>query len=206
MTSKNELYYSKHCNKCSKLIEQLNKYGLHTEFNYICIDNRKMVNNIIYILMPNGVSFPLPPMINRVPTLLTKPGNEVLVGEEQILIYVKPKAKNINEEKTMLFNDPSPFSLSNDNGNVYGVNSDRFSFLNTDLRAEGEGGKDQLYNYATINHTDEQLMSGMYTQTQQSNNLTHEKSNRGGFDENKMRQYVEQRKTEMYNIPPPQVR
>lgn len=204
MPSKNELYYSKHCNKCSKLLEQFNKFGLHTEFNYICIDNRKMVNNIIYIIMPNGVSFPLPPMINRVPTLLTKPGNEVLVGEEQILIYVKPKAKNINEEKTMLFSEPSPFSIGNDSGNLYGVNSDKFSFLDTDLRAEGDGGKDQMYSYATINHSDQDLMSGMYSQ--KSNNLSHEKTNRGGLDENKMKQYEEQRKAELYTIPPPQIR
>ena len=200
MPPKSELYYSKHCNKCSKLMEQLNKFGMQTEFNYICIDNRKIQNNIIYIINPNGSGFPLPPMINRVPTLLTKPGNEVLVGEDQILVYIKPKAKNINEERTMLFNEPSPFSLNTDNGNLYGVNSDRFSFLNTDLRAEGDGGKDQMYNYATIHHTDQQLMADINTQQTQ---LSFEKSNRGGFDENKMRQYEEQRKADMYNIPPP---
>ncbi len=200
MPPKSELYYSKHCNKCSKLMEQLNKFGMQTEFNYICIDNRKIQNNIIYIINPNGSGFPLPPMINRVPTLLTKPGNEVLVGEDQILVYIKPKAKNINEERTMLFNEPSPFSLNTDNGNLYGVNSDRFSFLNTDLRAEGDGGKDQMYNYATIHHTDQQLMADINTTQKQ---LSYEKSNRGGFDENKMRQYEEQRKAEMYNIPPP---
>ncbi len=202
MAQKNELYYSKHCKKCSKLLEQLNKYGLHTKFNYICIDNRKMYNNITYIIAPNGQSFPLPPMINKVPTLLTKPGNEVLVGEEQILIYIRPQARNINEERTMLFNEPSPFSLNTDNGNVYGVNSDRFSFLNTDLSAQGEGGKDQMYNYATIHHTDEQLMSGI-NNVQSSTYLSSEKSNRGGFDQNRMKQYEEQRKAEMYNIPPP---
>jgi hypothetical protein len=199
MASKNELYYSKHCGKCSKLLEQLNKLGLHTEFNYVCIDNRKTHNNIVYIITPNGSSFPLPPMINRVPTLLTKPGNQILVGEEQILVYIKPKAKNINEERTMLFNEPSPFSMTIDNGNSYGVNSDRFSFLDTDLSAQGEGGTDQMYNYATINHTDQKLMAGINTTA----SLSHEKSNRGGFDEHKMRQYEEQRKAEMYNIPPP---
>jgi hypothetical protein len=199
-SKKNELYYSKHCPKSSKLLEQLNKLGLQSEFNYICIDNRKIQNNIMYVTIPNGVSFPLPPMINRVPTLLTKPSNEIFVGEEQILMLIKPKARNINEERTMLSNDPSPFSLNTDNGNLYGVNSDRFSFLDTDLSAEGEGGKDQLYNYATINHTDQELMSGV---SSNNFNLTSEKSNRGGFDENKLKQFQEKRNNELYTIPPP---
>jgi hypothetical protein len=203
MAPKNELYYSKHCKKCSKLMEHLNKSGLQSEFIYVCIDNRKIQNNVIYVISPNGSSIMLPPMINRVPTLLMKPSNEVLVGDDQILNYIRPKAKNINEERTMLFNEPSPFSLNIDNGNGYGVNSDRFSFLNTDLRAEGDGGKDQMYNYATINHSDEQLMAGMNTASIQGGG----KINRGGEDEmrKKMSQYEEQRKNEMYSIPPPRI-
>ena len=77
---------------------------------------------------PDGSSFPLPPMINRVPVLLLKPNHEILSGN-QIFDYIKPQANTIHQEKTMLQNEPNPFSLNMDIANGYGVASDNFSFL-----------------------------------------------------------------------------
>jgi hypothetical protein len=147
--AKPELYFSKYCKHSAKILEELNQMGMNKKFNYISIDKRIIKQNVTYILNPDGSSFPLPPMINRVPVLLLKPNHEILSGD-QILDYVKPQMKNINEEKTMLFNEPNPFSLKSDPG---GVMSDNFSFLDTpvnDLAAQGNGGMRQMYNYATL--------------------------------------------------------
>ena len=94
--AKPELYFSKYCKFSTKIIEQLNKNGVDDKFIYISIDKRFTKNNVTYILNPDGSSFPLPPMINRVPVLLLKPNYEILSGD-QIIEYIKPQAINMNE-------------------------------------------------------------------------------------------------------------
>jgi hypothetical protein len=148
--AKHELYFSKYCKHSSKLLEDLNQLGMGKKFNYISIDKRVVKQNVTYILNPDGTSFPLPPMINRVPVLLLKPNHEILVGD-QILEYVKPQIKNINEEKTMLFNEPNPYMFKGAGG--IGVVSDEFSFLDSsvsELSAQGNGGMRQMYNYVAL--------------------------------------------------------
>jgi hypothetical protein len=150
---KHELYFSNFCKHSAKILEELNRSGLQEKFAYICIDKRVVKNNITYILMPGGGNFPLPPMINRVPVLLLKPNHEILSGN-QILDFIKPQAKTIQQEKTMLYSEPNAFSLSKDNGNCYGVMSDNYSFLDMspeELKAGGNGGVRQMYNYAGLN-------------------------------------------------------
>ena len=150
--SKHELYFSKYCKHSSKIIEELNKYGMNDKFIYISIDNRFVNNNVTYIKNPDGSSFPLPPMINRVPVLLLKPNHEILSGN-QIIDFIKPQAKNINDERTMLQNEPNPFSMNMDIANGFGVTSDNYSFLDTspdDLTAKGNGGARQMYNYSGL--------------------------------------------------------
>ena len=154
--TKHEIYFSKFCKHSAKVLEDINKSGLNDKFIYISIDKRFVKNNITYILNSDGTSFPLPPMISRVPTLLLKPNHEILSGN-QILEYIKPQIKNISDEKQLLQNEPNPFCLIVDNGNSFGVNSDNFSFLDTstdDLSAKGEGGLRQMYNYSTLNQDD----------------------------------------------------
>ena len=151
--AKHELYFSKYCKHSSNILEELNRQGMNKKFNYICIDKRTVKQNITYILNPDGSTFPLPPMINRVPVLLLKPNHEILSGD-QILDYIKPQAKTINEEKSMLYDEPNPFSLKTDPG---GVMSDNFSFLDTpvnEMNAQGNGGLRQMYNYATLETND----------------------------------------------------
>lgn len=149
---KHELYYSQYCKYSSSILQELNKSGLQQAFNYICIDKRFVKNNITYILLPNGQHFPLPPMINRVPILLLKPKFEILSGN-QILEFIKPQAKTIKEEKTMLYDEPNPFDLSRDTLRSSGVASDNYSFLDMapqELAPEGNGGLRQMYSYATV--------------------------------------------------------
>ena len=155
--AKHELYFSKYCKHSSKLLEDLNQLGMSKKFNYISIDKRIVKQNVTYILNPDGTSFPLPPMINRVPVLLLKPNHEILVGD-QILEYVKPQIKNINEEKTMLFNEPNPYMFKGAGG--VGVVSDEFSFLDSsvsELSAQGNGGMRQMYNYVSLDSNAETM-------------------------------------------------
>jgi hypothetical protein len=149
---KHELYYSQYCKYSSSILQELNKSGLQQAFNYICIDKRFVKNNITYIMLPNGQHFPLPPMINRVPILLLKPKFEILSGN-QILDFIKPQAKTIKEEKTMIYEEPNPFDLSRDTLRSSGVASDNYSFLDMapqELAPEGNGGLRQMYSYATV--------------------------------------------------------
>lgn len=147
---KHELYFSNYCKHSTAILQELNKAGLQHKFAFICIDKRFVKDNVTYIMLPNGQSFPLPPMINRVPVLLLKPKFEILSGN-QILEFIKPQAKTIQEEKTMLYTDPNPFDLSRDTSS--GVASDNYSFLDMgpqDLAPQGNGGMRQMYSYASI--------------------------------------------------------
>ena len=153
--AKHELYFSKYCKHSAKLLEDLNQLGMSKKFNYISIDKRVVKQNVTYVLNPDGTTFPLPPMISRVPVLLLKPNHEILVGD-QILEYVKPQVKNIDEEKTMLFNEPNPYMFKGDRSVV----SDEFSFLDSsvsELSAQGNGGMRQTYNYATLDSTPDNM-------------------------------------------------
>lgn len=151
---KHELYFSEYCKHSQAVLEQLNRYGLQEKFRYISVDNRIVKNNITYILLPGGQQFPLPPMINRVPILLLKPSNEILSGN-QILEFIKPQARNIQEQKTMIYHEPNPFAFSSDGLGMSGVTSDSFSFVDSnnnhhEMRLDGgTAGMRQMYNYVT---------------------------------------------------------
>ena len=160
-----ELYYSKYCKYSSIVLEELNKSDIKDNFNYICIDSRVLKDNVYYINMLDGSQKPLPPMINRVPVLLLKPNYEILSGN-QILDYIKPQTKNIDEEKTALSNEPDNYSLGNDS--MTGVISDSYSFLDMssdELLAKGSGGERQLYNYSTLNDTSSSIQTPVLEDT-----------------------------------------
>ena len=83
---------------------------------------------------------------------MLKPNYEILSGN-QILDYIKPQSKHIEQEKTMLVNEPTEYSLGN---TMSGVVSDSYSFLDMspdDLSAKGNGGTRQLYNYSSLNES-----------------------------------------------------
>lgn len=151
---KHELYFSEYCKHSQAILEQLNRLGLQEKFRYISVDKRVVKNNITYILLPNGQQFQLPPMINRVPILLLKPSNEILSGN-QILEFIKPQSKNIQDQKSMIYNEPNPFAFSSDGLNMTGVASDTFSFVESndnpnEMKLDGgTAGKRQMYNYVS---------------------------------------------------------
>lgn len=150
--AKNVLYFSTFCENCNKLLDFMQKENLINEVDLVCIDNRFVKDNITYINVNGTHSFPLPPMINCVPTLCLMPNHEVLSGAK-IVNYFKPMCKNIQEERDQINMEPNPYCIEKETNGMFGVCSDSFSFYDTnseDLTASGEGGTRQLYSYATI--------------------------------------------------------
>lgn len=147
---KHELYYSKYCEHCNHILQKMNESGLHDSFMYICIDNRVMRDNVFYITLSNGTQKQLPHIINRVPVLLMKPNHELLSGY-QILDFIKPQVKNVEQAKEIM-EEPDTFEFGKDNS-ISGVISDNFSFLDMtsdELSAKGNGGIRQMYNYQSL--------------------------------------------------------
>ena len=147
------IYYSNHCNKSKELLHALYKTPLRDNFKYVNIDNRIKENGNIFILLKNGQKFHLPKEIKNVPTLLNPESKEILVGN-QILNYLFPKNKNIQKKNENINNDPDSF-MFNSSGSMHGVVSDSFSYFNqseSELKAEGNGGTRQLYNYVGLDN------------------------------------------------------
>lgn len=147
------LYYSKSCNNCNKLIEKISRSKIKERMHFICIDNRKIKQNRIFIILENGQEIMLPPNIDKVPALLLINNNQAIFGDN-IYNYLKPDETLINNISTNFQGEPDCFSFGS-----YGTSivSDNYSFLdqpNDSLLAKGDGGMRQLYSYATINYND----------------------------------------------------
>lgn len=150
------LYYSNYCNKCKELLNFLYKTQFRDEFKYICIDNRIKENNQILILLNNGQKIPLPPMITSVPTLLNPENKEIYIGD-QIKHFLIPPQNKIQRQNDNINKDPDAFTFGLNSAPCSGVISDSYSFLSQsedELKAEGNGGMSQLYNYVTLNNYD----------------------------------------------------
>tara|TARA_B110000285_G_scaffold191476_1_gene219297 strand:+ start:1364 stop:1942 length:579 start_codon:yes stop_codon:yes gene_type:complete len=147
----NLLYYSNHCQHSNQLLQTLSKSNVQKQFYYICIDKRsKDEKNNTIIQLENGKTLPLPPIINKVPSLLLQNhGNRVLTGNE-ILGFIQ---KQIQEtEQTQVSDEPEPFGFM---GSDTFVCSDNFSFLDTnatDLQSKGDGGLRQMHHYVPMDN------------------------------------------------------
>jgi hypothetical protein len=149
------LYYSNYCENSKKILSLVTKSSLKKDIHFICIDKRVQKNNNTYIILENNQEIILPPTIQAVPALLLITQNyKVLLGND-ILEHLKP-VEEVQMQKATNFNgEPNAFSINT--GSISGVVSDNYSYLdqNSDeLSAKGDGGLRQLYNYATINHSD----------------------------------------------------
>tara|TARA_Y100001970_G_scaffold190230_1_gene231306 strand:- start:126 stop:716 length:591 start_codon:yes stop_codon:yes gene_type:complete len=155
------LYYSNHCEKCKELLNFLYKTPLRDKFKYVCIDNRVREGNQLFIILNNGHKFPLPSQIQNVPTLLNPETNELYVGE-QIKNFLIPPQQKIQRQNQQINNDPDAFTFGINSGSSFGVNSDSYSYLNqseSEMKAQGNGGMKQLYNYVTLNNYDQQKIN-----------------------------------------------
>lgn len=149
---KHVLYFSNYCKHSKALLALLQKEGIISSLNMICIDNRFVKDNITYIQLDNGTSMPLPPMINCVPTLCLVPNYEVLTGSK-IVNFFKPINEAIQDERNSVSLEPNPYCLDKETIGSYGVSSDSYSYYDmneSELSASGNGGTRQMYNYAAI--------------------------------------------------------
>ena len=172
---KHLLFFSQYCKHSNQLLEEMNKKGIIDKVELVCVDNRFTKDNIIYVVLQNQQSMPIPPMINSVPTLCITPNHEILKGG-QILPYFVPISKTLQEERNKVELEPNTFDLNNDTTGSFGVSSDHFSFWDTnheDLSASGNGGMKQMYSYASIENDGKK--EEIYTpqeQTKETNNMT----------------------------------
>ena len=149
------LYYSNNCDNCKTLIQKVSRSQIKDKIHFICIDNRKLKQNRIFIILENGQETMLPPIIDRVPALLLINKNQVIYGND-IYNYLKPDEILINNQATNYQGEPECFNFGN-TYNSLNINSDNYSFLDQSsdsLLAKGDGGMRQMYNYASIDQCD----------------------------------------------------
>jgi len=141
------LYYSNFCEHCKRLLLFLARQKIcESDISYICVDNRKEVNNDIYAALTTGKMIMIPKNIKEVPSLvLLNRGNSILVGDNVKSHFTKSK-------KETLLTDPDCFSFNEMSGY-----SDSFSYLDTsadDLMAKGNGGTRIMHGFVGLDHID----------------------------------------------------
>ena len=150
------LYYSNYCENSKALLSKISNSSVKNNLHFICIDKRVNRNGSVYVVLENNQQIILPNSITSVPSLLLINDNYKVISGIEISDYLKPVEKVNTQQATNFNGEPSAFDFNNGLSGL-GVASDNFSFLDQnsdDLSAKGDGGLRQLYNYATINHSD----------------------------------------------------
>ncbi len=119
-----------------------------TKFQYICIDNRvKEADGKVKIVLQNGAKVIMPPTLTSIPGLMLLDQNFRILYGDQIYKYIEPKQQEETREATQNNMEPSAFAF----GGSGSIVSDNFSFLDQDLKAEGNGGTRQMHHYESLN-------------------------------------------------------
>ena len=150
------IYYSNFCDNCKNLLNVLSKYEMKNSIHFICIDKRNSKNGKTYIILESNQEVLLPDTITSVPALLLLNDNFKTYFGSDILEYLKPIEKHINNVSTNFQGEPNAFSL-NSNTSFHGVTSDNYSFLDQsfeELSAKGDGGLRQMHNYSKLDSVD----------------------------------------------------
>ena len=151
------LYYSNYCENSKNLLNNISKSNVKNDIHFICIDKRIEKNGKIYLVLENNQEIVLPNNINAVPAIMLINDNYKVLFGDDIVNILKPIQKIETQISTNFNEEPSSFSL---NTPISGIISDNFSFLDQDsddLSAKGNGGMRQLYNYVTINNSEERI-------------------------------------------------
>lgn len=126
------LFYSNRCNHCENFINQLNKNHIRNDFDFICIDNN--YQNI-------------PPTIKSVPTVILKESNNILIGKS-IFNWLNEMTNQNNNQNQQQQQVGEPMAW---HGNEMGCSySDNYSFLDSDVSAQGSGGSLIAHNFSFI--------------------------------------------------------
>ena len=149
------LYYSKHCEYSSKLLQSISKTSISSDMHFICIDNRiKDPSGKIFIVLENGKRILFPEKIERVPALLLLNGQHQILYGDYIYAFLKKPQEQATRVATQNNMEPLPFSFGSSG---YGIVSDQYSFLDMEsdeLSAKGNGGLRQMHNYVAIDQVD----------------------------------------------------
>tara|TARA_B000000557_G_scaffold261010_1_gene259265 strand:+ start:62 stop:628 length:567 start_codon:yes stop_codon:yes gene_type:complete len=140
-------FYSNFCKNCERTLAKIVKHPLRNDLHYICIDKRKMKEDIIVVILENGTEMELPKEITKVPSLLLlNRGNKIIEGDD-IMDYLNSK---INSGKTTEIDEPDCYAIYKNS--LFGVHSDNYSdydMSSDELSAKGSGGVRQMHNYCT---------------------------------------------------------
>jgi hypothetical protein len=146
------LYYSNYCEHSKKLLQTLSKTQVSKDIHFICIDKRvKEANGKIYIVMENGQQIVMPENVEKVPALLLLSENYKVLYGDNIYTHLKPRQEAVTKVATQNNMEPMAFGFS---GNLGGIASDHFSFLDMDsdsLNTKGNGGMRQMHSYVALN-------------------------------------------------------
>lgn len=149
------LYYSNYCDNCKNLLSSLSRTDLVKSIHFICIDKRNVKNGKTYIILESNQEVVLPDNIKSVPALLLLDDNYRIFYGDDIVKYLNPIEKVNKLAATNNQGEPECFPINSTNFSC--VVSDNYSFLHQnveDLSTKGNGGMEQLHNYATIDHID----------------------------------------------------
>jgi hypothetical protein len=149
------LYYSNYCKHCQRLVQTLVKGNLSNKISFVCIDKRVRdpKTNQQYIVLENGSKVIMPPNIHSVPSLLLIKQNYRLLMGDDIMQYLHPQIKQLNEVATKYNGEPISYSLGVSSGGS-NIISEQYTYYNMtpdELSAKGKGNNRQMYNYVSAN-------------------------------------------------------
>lgn len=111
------LFYSTNNKHCDTVLQFITKNNLHQggDFEFISLDQRRIVNSCIYVSLPNNANYLLPPCVNSVPTMIDKVSNSnqiVLSGTASIISHLQEKKKISKETPDAEFSSDSNLSYA----------------------------------------------------------------------------------------------
>jgi hypothetical protein len=151
------LYYSNFCKHSQQVLQFLVKGNLTDQLNFICIDKRVVdpKDRQTYIVMENGKRTPMPPNIQRVPTLLiTREKYRPVLGED-IIKYFHPAVEKKMQSIPNYQGEPVGIGDSFTFSGSSGVLSEPYTLYNLtpdELSAKGEGARRPMYHYVSANY------------------------------------------------------
>jgi hypothetical protein len=111
-------FYSTNNKHCEKVLQFITKNNLHTsgDFQFISIDQRRVIDSCIHVTLSNNTNYILPHCITSVPTMIDKEltSNQiVLTGTNSIIAHLQQKKKIPAEVPDAEFSSDSNLSYAN---------------------------------------------------------------------------------------------